>query len=1082
MLRRIAVTFLAVCALGAGNDASALETVTTDNFAGANGTPPDPSKWRASTPGVFLVQENALQGLVQSNGTDATLQLLQTDIQDAVIEFDLQRFTSAGEHFSLALRPQGGIHTRIRFAAAGEATDRIVASVLPLNPAGVTAALGQSAPLATNEWVTFRLRINERKVQLFAKAPTARQYSLLGELVSTPADYISSGRGAVQLMLPALPGPTAGSNRLKLDNFRLRQADRDKKVFADFHGARYTRAHDGKLGNWKQELQSPQSPFYVANYNADLIDANGAHQLAAPGMPTVGMQSVLDRDYVEYHVLLAKMAGIDGFIVEYGCPCGQINQELQLLQSVAAEHDFQIGINWLDDFYFDYIHTNADYQSWASRNGRDPSSNQSKRDYIPQVWQQLINLVYDQPNGAKIGGKPLLLLFQGSPLSAADLAALKSQNYTYGGAAAVRSPFLIPRRAPIGLAGTDPGIPRFWSDPAGWETHSDGTFGWIPLLERPVVSPIYQTQGELRDAREYARAHVAGMLLASNDEVNIAGVAPGFDNKYCAAWGAHSVRLLDRHDGRTFVEMWEQYLEDRDVIDSVLIVSWNDHTEAHGIEPLNTYGVRELRTAARYSARFKGRTDTSAALDFEIPVELFKLRKAIDFLRQVGASVALLDTYSAALDLAARDIAAGNHATATARIAGLRTLLETARSRNVRTTTRSFDFFNAGAVTVAPGTDQRIDIPDEFADFARARHFEGNVDFEYLDNSSFAANKTLYISSFPPGPPELWWRDVQMQLRHGNGDGQWKSARISLNKHSMRLNHHLTPGADRRDLYFSALGGPSNGGVIRNAKVTLAVHEYVRSADDEPTVSRFFLPPAGPSQASCPAGYFTAIVDDGPAAGLTAGAFGMEVLLDDPGTRQLQGGLNFGGLVDVAQVGFAGANIANSGNENQLLNISLTGNPANDRNGTLQVRVMINRRSASSSTAVFDQTLGIRQAAAFRTSLEVAPGFYEALVAPVGFPESAAGGEPEGEFFFSLTTSFVNRPGGGFQGGAVVGGYHARNPAGGVSGFAGFCLSTPHSATIRVLSQPSYGPTGARDLRLRVLDDAGRSAFEVPMP
>jgi hypothetical protein len=105
-----------------------------------------------------------------------------------------------------------------------------------------------------------------------------------------------------------------------------------------------------------------------------------------------------------------------------------------------------------------------------------------------------------------------------------------------------------------------------------------------------------------------------------------------------------------------------------------------------------------------------------------------------------------------------------------------------------------------------------------------------------------------------------------------------------------------------------------------------------------------------------------------------------------------------------------------------------------------------------------------------QTSIVVQPGFYVASVAPEGFGAAASGGEAEGRFLFSLTTSFVDRPGGGFQGGAVVGGYHASNPFGGSSGFAAFCLATPHTVSASVLSAPSYGESGARDLRLSLLD------------
>ena len=252
-------------------------------------------------------------------------------------------------------------------------------------------------------------------------------------------------------------------------------------------------------------------------------------------------------------------------------------------------------------------------------------------------------------------------------------------------------------------------------------------------------------------------------------------------------------------------------------------------------------------------------------------------------------------------------------------------------------------------------------------------------------------------------------------------------------------------------------------------------------AQDEPRLSSYALPPPIPANPSCPAGFFVATVEDGPGDGLSPGAFGMELLLNDPGTRVLAGGLNFGGLVDAGQVGFAGFNFANAANEHQRLDMSLRGSPSTDATAELPVRVVIRRStSASTSEVVFEEVRSLRMAEASAASISVAPGFYVATVSVEGATPEQVGGAAEGQFYFELTTRFVDRPGGGFQGGAVVGGYHATHPFGGVSGFAGFCLATPHSTSVRVLSQPSYGPTGARDLRLMINDAQSRPVARMP--
>jgi hypothetical protein len=292
----------------------------------------------------------------------------------------------------------------------------------------------------------------------------------------------------------------------------------------------------------------------------------------------------------------------------------------------------------------------------------------------------------------------------------------------------------------------------------------------------------------------------------------------------------------------------------------------------------------------------------------------------------------------------------------------------------------------------------------------------------------------------------------------GNDEPDW------YGRLSVSWNGGGTPTTRLRDWLDPIASGVST---LNGNRATGGGSMVLGGTADEPSASRVTLPTPNPANASCPAGFFIATVADGPQTGLTPGAFGMELLLDEPGTRVLAGGLNFGGLIDVGQVGFAAFNIANAANEPQRVNVSLTGSPSTDSAGSIPVRIRIARRTATTTDVVYESTQTISLASAFTTSIDLPPAFYEATVAPIN---GDVGGPAEGQFFFSLTTSFVNRPGGGFQGGVVVGGYHNWHPFGGVSGFAAFCLATPHTASMRVLSAPSYGPTGARDLRLQILD------------
>lgn len=249
---------------------------------------------------------------------------------------------------------------------------------------------------------------------------------------------------------------------------------------------------------------------------------------------------------------------------------------------------------------------------------------------------------------------------------------------------------------------------------------------------------------------------------------------------------------------------------------------------------------------------------------------------------------------------------------------------------------------------------------------------------------------------------------------------------------------------------------------------------------DEPTMTGFALPTPNPAFPNCPGGYFIATVDDGPGAGLTPGIFGMELLLNSPGTLRMEGGLNFGALLDGSQVAFAGFNVQNPANEQQRLDIRLRGNPRQSQSGSLQVRVKVIRQPAPNVNEVLLDTVGtLTLAAEFVRSLTINPGYHVVTIGPEG-SASIPGGSADGEVFVELASQFTNRPGGGFFGGVVIGGYHASHPNSGVSGFAAFCIASSHTSNIRVLSAPTYGVTGARDLRLKILDYLRRDVLVVP--
>ena len=197
---------------------------------------------------------------------------------------------------------------------------------------------------------------------------------------------------------------------------------------------------------------------------------------------------------------------------------------------------------------------------------------------------------------------------------------------------------------------------------------------------------------------------------------------------------------------------------------------------------------------------------------------------------------------------------------------------------------------------------------------------------------------------------------------------------------------------------------------------------------------------------SCPGFY---VLRTHPGQESSAGRIGAEVLLTGSGIRTLQGGLNFGGWASSQISGFAGFSIANRRAEEQQVDITLEAEAAG--------RMVLERRSGGDRTVLVDQSVGVGRSS---VSLIVPPGFYVIRYLP-----DRAG---PSQFSAAALTSYVDRPGGGFQGGAVFGGYH--DPARRVTAYGGFCIAEAFDIMVQVLSA-SYGSSGAGRLEFSIVSD-----------
>ena len=181
-------------------------------------------------------------------------------------------------------------------------------------------------------------------------------------------------------------------------------AQNGKKIYADYHGVRYTRAHDGKLGRWEMHAETAKSKTgrKTLCYNADFMDAAGRHDIAAAAYPQAGMQSNLDPDYIEYQILSAKAAGIDGFFIEWGFMDHENDKLLKAMQPVAAKYGFEIGVNWCDGWL---------YYDWITRMHPEIDTREAKTEHYARCYQYLVDNVLSGPTAPTVGGHPVFYLF-----------------------------------------------------------------------------------------------------------------------------------------------------------------------------------------------------------------------------------------------------------------------------------------------------------------------------------------------------------------------------------------------------------------------------------------------------------------------------------------------------------------------------------------------------------------------------------------------------------------------------------------------------------------------------------------------
>jgi hypothetical protein len=541
-----------------------------------------------------------------------------------------------------------------------------------------------------------------------------------------------------------------------------------KKVYADYHGVRYTREHDGKLGRWSMYAHTEASATgrRTICHNADNILPGGGHDIAAVDYPMAGMQSGLDPDFIEYQILTAKAGGIDGFFVEWGFFPHENHDLLRAMQRVAGRYGFEIGVNWCDQWL---------YYDWITQIHPEVATREEKTDYFARCYQLLIDSVlYGVATAPLVRGRPVFYLFCGAVSPEEYLRAEAQLRYPEG----QPRPGVLRRWAEWGtLDGERYVSVRHTRSNAAWSRAGLAPTAWIPARIRPrdAGHPLWDYYGTPDDAVAFMEPFRDSVWnVPSRYPLRSGFVMPGMDNGGCAGWGHQHYYHISRDEGDTYRRLWEFTLESRDSLDMILIASWNDYTEGHEIEPTLRRGYREMETTLKYASEFKGVPADPSGLP--LPLKLFRLRRQVKLWEDSGGNGS---GYRTALDTIARQISRGEYARAHA---GLTAAEEEIRARVESIPVRPVRLKGEEITTsVRPcrGTwrivrSMDIDTDPSLRKILADRYYKGAVTFSYRDDGY----GVFRITSETRREPVSDFRIVG-EIRRDNS-GRWKPARIEL--------------------------------------------------------------------------------------------------------------------------------------------------------------------------------------------------------------------------------------------------------------------------------------------------------------
>lgn len=302
--------------------------------------------------------------------------------------------------------------------------------------------------------------------------------------------------------------------------------------------------------------------------------ANGRREIASHYYPLIGPYDSGDPDLLECHVLLMKLAGIDGVIADwYGTDdvldYGLIHRNVQRLIPILQRAGLRFAVCYEDQTVPRLItnHTLAENEAVAH--------GQKLLEWLQANW-------FTSPVYLKQDGRPVFLVFGGG----------------YYQEDQWRQIF-----APL------PHLPQFYTE-LGRRAPAVGGFGW-PVPDGGTDKSFAALESFYTRAKEWPQ-FLPAAYPRFHDIYHEAGVGK--------SWGS----IADA-EGQTYTRTLEKALQSSASI--IQLATWNDWGEGTMIEPSVEFGYRDLEATQRLRRKYSDPTFPYIPADLRLPVQLYLLKK-----------------------------------------------------------------------------------------------------------------------------------------------------------------------------------------------------------------------------------------------------------------------------------------------------------------------------------------------------------------------------------------------------------------------------------------------------------------------